>query len=88
MVQAFSITPGLSTMHSLEFLGLGFPGPTPSWGTMLQDAANVRVMTEAPWMLAPAPALFIVVLGVQLVGSGASTRALFFDSLAKHGRST
>jgi ABC-type dipeptide/oligopeptide/nickel transport system permease subunit len=35
---------------------------------MLQEAGSIRVMTEAPWMLAPAAAMFIVVLGVQLLG--------------------
>lgn len=74
----------LSAEAAISFLGLGFPEPTPSWGTMLQDAANVRVLTEAPWILAPAAALFVVVLGVQLAGGGASTRAVFFDSLATH----
>jgi peptide/nickel transport system permease protein len=80
----------LSAEAAISFLGLGFPEPTASWGTMLQDAANVRVMTEAPWMLAPAVALFLVVLAVQLIGAGASTRALFFesefDSLGSDGR--
>ena len=52
---------------TLSFLGLGFPEPRPSWGTMLQEAANIRVIDEAPWMLAPAAALFVVVLGVQLL---------------------
>ena len=65
----------LSAEAAISFLGLGFPEPTPSWGTALQDAANVRVMTEAPWMLAPAVALFVVVLAVQLVGAGAAARA-------------
>lgn len=74
----------LSAEAAISFVGLGFPEPTPSWGTMLQEAANVRVLTEAPWMLAPAGALFIVVLAVQLAGGGASTRAVFFDSLANH----
>ena len=70
----------LSAEAAISFLGLGFPEPTPSWGTLLQDAANVRVMTEAPWMLAPAVALFLVVLGVQLVGAPShSERAFFFD---------
>ena len=71
----------LSAEAVVSFLGLGFPEPTPSWGTMLQEAANVRVLTEAPWMLAPAVALFVVVLALQLVGARASTRAVFFDSL-------
>ena len=70
----------LSAEAAISFLGLGFPEPTPSWGTLLQDAANVRVMTEAPWMLAPAVALFLVVLGVQLIGSAShSERVVFLD---------
>ena len=51
---------------TISFLGLGFPEPTPSWGTMLQSAGNSVVLTDAPWILAPAAALFVVVLGVQL----------------------
>ncbi len=74
----------LSAEAAVSYLGLGFPEPTPSWGTMLQEAANVRVMTEAPWMLAPAVALFVVVFALQLAGARASTRAVFFDSLATH----
>jgi peptide/nickel transport system permease protein len=52
---------------TISFLGLGFPDAQASWGTMLQDAAHVRVIDEAPWMLAPALALFLVVLGVQFL---------------------
>lgn len=74
----------LSAEAAVSFLGLGFAEPTPSWGTMLQDAGNVRVMAEAPWVLAPAVALFVVVLALQLVGARAATRATFFDSLATH----
>lgn len=74
----------LSAEAAVSYLGLGFPEPTPSWGTMLQEAANVRVLTEAPWMLAPAAALFIVVFALQLAGARASTRAVFFDSLGRH----
>jgi peptide/nickel transport system permease protein len=86
----------LSAEAAISFLGLGFPEPEPSWGTMLQDAANVRVMTEAPWMLAPAIALFVVVLGVQLIGTGATSpiarRAAFLegdvDILGGHDRAS
>ena len=31
---------------TISFLGLGFPAPVASWGTMLQDAANVNVMSH------------------------------------------
>jgi len=51
---------------TISVLGLGFPGPTPSWGAMLQEAANVSVLAGAPWVLAPAAALFVVALGVHL----------------------
>lgn len=52
---------------TLSFLGLGFPVDRPSWGTMLQGAGNVALLPDAPWLLAPAVMLFVVVLGLQLV---------------------
>jgi hypothetical protein len=33
-------------------------------------------MTEAPWMLAPAAAMFVVVLGVQLLGRGQAAQTV------------
>ncbi len=53
---------------TISFLGLGFPEPAPSWGTLLREAGNVNGLLRAPWTLAPAVALFLVVLGVQLAG--------------------
>ena len=55
---------------TLSYLGLGFPDTTPTWGTMLQDAANVALLGDAPWTLAPAGAIFIVVVGVNLAAAG------------------
>jgi len=55
---------------TLSYVGLGFPDTVPTWGTMLQDAANVSLLVDAPWMLAPAAAIFIVVLAVNLVVQG------------------
>ena len=34
---------------------------------MLQDAANVAALADAPWTLAPAAAIFLVVLAVNLI---------------------
>ena len=56
---------------TLSYIGLGFPDTTPTWGTMLQEASNVSLLGDAPWTLAPAAAIFIVVLGVNLVVQGA-----------------
>jgi len=52
---------------TLSFVGLGFPDPTASWGTMLHDASNVRVFGDFPWLLSPAAAMFFVVLALNLV---------------------
>lgn len=51
---------------TMSYVGLGFPETTPTWGTMLLDAANVSLLADAPWMLAPAAAIFFVVLAVNL----------------------
>ena len=51
---------------TLSFVGLGFPDDAPSWGTLLHDTANIGMLSTAPWLLAPAAALFTVVLGVNL----------------------
>jgi peptide/nickel transport system permease protein len=55
---------------TLSYVGLGFPTTVPTWGTMLYDAANGALFVESPWMLAPAAAIFIVVLAVNLVVQG------------------
>lgn len=52
---------------TMSFVGLGFPSSVPTWGTMLYDAANVALLGDAPWTLAPALAIFLVVLGVNVL---------------------
>ena len=52
---------------TLSFVGLGFPDPMASWGTMLHDASNVRVFADFPWLLSPAAAMFLVVFALNLV---------------------
>jgi peptide/nickel transport system permease protein len=67
-VEVLLLIPALLVAEAtVSYLGLGFPVPTASLGTMLQDAAKVSLMREAPWLLAPAATLFAVVLAVQLV---------------------
>ena len=67
-VQATLLLPAFILAEAtLSYVGLGFPDSVPTWGTMLQDAANMSLGAEAPWMLAPAAAIFLVVLGVNLV---------------------
>jgi len=57
---------------TLSFVGLGFPDPSVTWGVMLQEAANVAAIADAPWTLAPAAAIFLVVLGVNLAAQDAA----------------
>jgi peptide/nickel transport system permease protein len=56
---------------TLSYVGMGFPDPTPSWGAMLRDASNVSALADFPWVLAPAAAIFVVVLGLNLILQGA-----------------
>ena len=53
---------------SLSFLGVGVPPDIPSWGGMLTAAAQGHI-TKAPWAgIFPGLAIFIVVLGFNLLG--------------------
>jgi peptide/nickel transport system permease protein len=75
-VQATLLVPGFILAEAtMSFVGLGFPDQTASWGTMLHDAANVAVLGDVPWALAPAAAIFIVVLAVNLIVQRPGTTA-------------
>ena len=53
----------------LSFLGLGAQPPTPEWGSMLSGGREL--LLKAPWVMAfPGLAIFIVVLGLNLLGDG------------------
>lgn len=76
VVQATLLLPAFILAEAtLSFVGLGFPEPTPSWGVMLQDAARVGTLVEAPWLLAPAVAIVVSVLALHLAASGSPHRS-------------
>ena len=52
---------------TLSYVGFGFPPETATWGTMLGEAANVLLVADVPWLLAPAVAIFLTVLAVNLL---------------------
>ncbi|MBW1709201.1 MAG: ABC transporter permease [Deltaproteobacteria bacterium] len=59
----------LLVFAGLTYLGLGPPPPEPSWGLMLNEARDL--METAPWVAVyPGLAIFITVLGVNLLGDG------------------
>ena len=70
VVQAtITVATAIIAEASLSFLGLGQQPPNPSWGSMLNTAKNF--MTQAPWMsIFPGGAIFLVVLGFNLLGDG------------------
>ena len=54
---------------ALSFLGLGVPPPLPSWGLMIAEAKDY--MFFSPWVIMiPGVALFVLVLGINLLGDG------------------
>lgn len=54
---------------TLSFVGFGFAEPTPSWGVMLHEAAQAGVLADAPWLLAPAGAIVLSMLGLHLLSA-------------------
>jgi peptide/nickel transport system permease protein len=70
VVQATLLLPGFILAEAtLSFVGLGFPDPVASWGTMLAEAGNYNAMARFPWTLAPAIAIFAIVLTTNLIAS-------------------
>jgi len=71
LMQATLLLPAFILAEAtMSYIGLGFPEATPTWGTMLQDASNAALLGDAPWALAPAGAIFLVVLAVNLAIQG------------------
>jgi peptide/nickel transport system permease protein len=68
LVQATVLVPAFVMAEAtLSYVGLGFAAPTPSWGVMLKDTAQVQIAADAPWLLAPAAAIVITVLAINCV---------------------
>jgi peptide/nickel transport system permease protein len=58
---------------ALSFLGLGVPPPLPSWGLMIAEGKDY--MFFSAWVIViPGLALFVLVLGINLVGDGLRQR--------------
>jgi len=59
----------IMTSAVLGFLGIGIPAPAPDWGAAISDS---RQYLPAAWWLVTFPglAIFLTVLGFNLVGDG------------------
>jgi peptide/nickel transport system permease protein len=70
VVQATLLLPGFILAEAtLSFVGLGFPDPIASWGTMLAEAGNYNAVARFPWTLAPAVAIFAIVLATNIIAA-------------------
>ena len=54
----------------LSFLGLGIQPPAVSWGTLLQDAQDIKELTFHPWLLWPTAFIIVTVLMFNFLGDG------------------
>jgi peptide/nickel transport system permease protein len=67
-VQATLLLPGyILAEATLSYLGLGFADTVPTWGTMLSDAADINELSQFPWTLSSALAIFLVTLATNVV---------------------
>jgi len=57
----------------LSFLGLGTQPPTPTWGNMI-DAGRGYMSRQPLMVIAPAVAIFFVVLATNLLADGLQIR--------------
>ena len=56
---------------ALSFIGMGIPQPTPTWGNMLTEAQNIRILRYHPeaW-IPPGLCILITVLAINFIGDG------------------
>ena len=70
-VLTLSIPVMILSETALSFLGIGLQPPAISWGVLLQEAQNIRAVSQAPWLLfTPATAIVIAVLSLNFLGDG------------------
>ena len=55
---------------ALSFLGIGLRPPVVSWGVLLREAQNVRVLVTSPWLFLPGAAVIVAVLAFNFLGDG------------------
>lgn len=65
----FTLAGLIGTLAVLDYLGFGFPPPTPSWGELLSQSE--RYITRAWWLAVfPSLALFSTLLSLTFIGNG------------------
>ena len=71
IVVASLAVPGMILAETaLSFLQIGIRPPAVSWGVLLQDAQNIRSLSQSPWLLIPGIFVIITVLAFNFLGDG------------------
>ena len=72
---------------SLSFLGLGLRPPAISWGILLQDAQNIETLALAPWLLAAAVPVIVVILAFNFSATDCAMQPTPMAEVAPRSRS-
>ena len=72
LIVALSLSvPGMILAETgLSYLGIGIRAPAVSWGVLLQDAQNIRSLSQTPWVLIPGVFVIVIVLCFNFIGDG------------------
>jgi peptide/nickel transport system permease protein len=55
---------------ALSFLGLGIRPPLTSWGVLLSEAQQARVLLQQPWLITPVAFIMVTVIAFNFLGDG------------------
>lgn len=70
VVLSLSVPGMILAETALSFLQIGIRPPAVSWGVLLQDAQNIRSLSQSPWLLIPGMFVIITVLAFNFLGDG------------------
>ncbi len=70
VVLSLSVPGMILAETALSFLRIGIQPPAVSWGVLLQDAQNIRSLSQSPWLLIPGLFVIVTVLAFNFLGDG------------------
>ena len=70
VVLSLSVPGMILAETALSFLQIGIRPPAVSWGVLLQDAQNIRSLSQTPWLLIPGLFVIVTVLAFNFLGDG------------------
>ncbi len=70
VVLSLSVPGMILAETALSFLEIGIRPPAVSWGVLLQNAQNIRSLSQSPWLLIPGLFVIVTVLAFNFLGDG------------------